>query len=98
MPTYTWDRIEVASLDCPHLRFAVAMVDRGDITREEALIAVALQLSAGLAAARQTLVDQINRRTPQIMIVPDSVFRNMPHRFPALNDQYDQRTPDGRDG
>lgn len=56
----TWDDLKRAALYDPVLHAAVTKVSRGDCTREEALIAVALYFSDAVAQSHAREVERLS--------------------------------------
>jgi hypothetical protein len=57
-----WRDVEVAAVHDPVLHAAVTLVERGDLTREEAMMWAALSLSAIAEGRRVQLLREINTR------------------------------------
>ncbi len=66
----TWTDIEERALFDPLLHQAVTLVERGDVTREEALIAVALAFSQMVEGQRKRLVEELARKPFSPVILP----------------------------
>ena len=67
----TWADIQRAALTDPFLYRAVILVDRGDLTREEALIQVALALSVVRAQMHEQIVTLLEHSTVPPRRMPD---------------------------
>lgn len=65
----SWRDIEEAALTEPILYQLVALVQRGDFTREEALIHAVLGLVAMKEKQRQAIVELLETRPPRPMII-----------------------------
>lgn len=68
----TWEDIERLSMHYPAARDAVTMVQRGDWTREQALIALAFSLAESFSRMFRLAVDRRNCEPPKpFLITPD---------------------------
>lgn len=72
MNTKTWTDIEEAALTDPTLHQMVTLVERGDLTREQALILTVLAFSKSLKEWQQREVDRVNMtiERPPIILNP----------------------------
>jgi hypothetical protein len=70
MTVKTWADIERAAREDPFLHQAVTLVERGDVTRIEALCTVALALVDANNGMQAQMLDLINTRVPTIFVVP----------------------------
>lgn len=66
----TWTDIEERALFDPLLHQAVTLVRMGDLTKEEALIQVALGLSAMVEDQRTRLIEDLQRKPFSPVILP----------------------------
>jgi hypothetical protein len=65
----SWRDIEDAALTEPILFQLVALVRRGDFTREEALIHAVLGLVSAKEMQRQAIVELLNTRPPSVFLI-----------------------------
>lgn len=65
----SWRDIEEAALTEPLLYQLVTIVQRGDMTREQALIQAVLGLVAMKETQRQAIVELLNTRPPRPLII-----------------------------
>jgi hypothetical protein len=66
----TWKDVEEAALFEPVLHQAVTLVQRGDLTREEALIAAVLGLVEIKETQQKRIIELMNTRMYAPIIVP----------------------------
>jgi hypothetical protein len=66
----TWQDIERRAIQNPVLRQAVTMVELGRLTREDALIRVALWAANEMIRNHDQRVDALNQTIPQYFVMP----------------------------
>lgn len=67
----TWEDIETLAVSYPVLHHAVTLVERGDMTREQALIAAVFALAGAFQKLFQERVDSLMRDPgPRTFVVP----------------------------
>jgi len=66
----TWEDIERLSRHYPVVYQAVTMVERGDWTREQALIAVVYALAGSFSELYRAEIDRLQRESSPLLVAP----------------------------